>query len=362
MKLVIFGLTMSSSWGNGHATIWRGLCRGLIKNGHRVVFYERDVPYYAAHRDQNGIPGMELRLYADWPTAAREARRELAEAEIGMVTSYCPDGISATELVLSSPCRLRVFYDLDTPVTLECIKAGMHLTYVGPRGYSGFDIVLSFTGGLSLSGLREALGAREVHPLYGCVDPDIHKRVEAANAYRADLSYLGTYAADRQDGLNALLLEPARMLPKRRFVIGGSLYPAGFPWARNVFYFDHVPPPEHGSFYCSSRLTLNITRSAMAECGYCPSGRLFEAAACGVPVLSDRWRGLEEFFTPGKEILTASNAREAVHAIGLSDAELASIARAARDRALNEHTAQHRVSRLENILGCSKSVQRKGAP
>src|SRR5436190_250781 len=173
MKLVVFGLTISSSWGNGHATLWRGLCRGLMRRGHRVVFFERDVPYYAAHRDFYELPGGELQLYSNWQAALSAAKDHLADADVGMVTSYCPDGIAAAELVLSSGVGLRAFYDLDTPVTLGRWRAGEPLTYVGPRGFADYDLVLSYTGGCALRDLREEMRASRVAPLYGSVDPEV---------------------------------------------------------------------------------------------------------------------------------------------------------------------------------------------
>ena len=351
MKLVIFGLTISSSWGNGHATIWRGLCRALVNRGHEVVFFERDVPYYASHRDFGGIPGVQLCLYEDFDSLAATAERHLGDADAGMVTSYCPDGIAASDLVLSSPVRLRTFYDLDTPVTLDRISRGRPVSYIGPRGLRDFDLVLSYTGGAALAELRKQLGARRVAPLYGSVDPAAHMPVAAKPGYRADLSYLGTYAEDRQPMLNALFIEPSRRLPRKRFLIGGSLYPETFPWTENIFFVRHVPPPEHPSFYCSSALTLNVTRRAMAEMGYCPSGRLFEAAACGVPVLSDDWEGLEHFFRAGSEIIIARSTEEAVNAVrDMPREQLERIGSAAREHALDEHTSEHRVLDLERAL------------
>lgn len=350
MKLVIFGLTISSSWGNGHATLWRGLCRALLKRGHKVVFFERDLPYYAAHRDFKGIEGLELILFQSSAEALPSARRHVSDADAAMVTSYCPDSACFTDLVLGSAAKLKVFYDLDTPVTLENFLNGGHVSYIGPRGLADFDLVLSYTGGKALSGLEELLGARRVAPLYGSVDPSTHYPVPGRPEYRADLSYLGTYAEDRQETLNTLFIQTSLKLPGKRFLIGGSLYPEGFPWTENIFYKSHIPPPEHPPFYCSSRLTLNVTRRAMAEMGYCPSGRLFEAAACGVPILSDRWEGLGEFFTPGSEIITAGTTEEAVAALEMSGLELAKIARAARERALEEHTADQRSAELEGIL------------
>ena len=350
MKLIIFGLTISSSWGNGHATLWRGLVRELTRRGHYIVFFEKDVPYYAAHRDFTEIEGGELLLYSDFRDALARARRHLDDTDVAMVTSYCPDGVAATELVLNSGHSTRVFYDMDTPVTLEELRAGHTVSYIKGGGLGEFDLVLSFTGGLALSELQSRLNARYVAPLYGSVDPDIHCPVAPDPRYACDLSYLGTYAHDRQYFLDLLFLEPARRLTNKRFVIGGSLYPPDFPWLPNTFYLRHVAPAQHPSFYCSSRLTLNVTRAPMVQMGYCPSGRLFEAAACGAPILSDIWEGLDEFFTPGEEIILARSTEDAISAIELSDTELARFSRAARERVLSSHTAKQRAIELENLL------------
>jgi spore maturation protein CgeB len=360
MKLVVFGLSISSSWGNGHATLWRGLCAALGRRGHRTVFFERDVPYYALHRDLTKLADGELHLYADWRDARQTADRHLADADVAIVTSFCPDGIPAAELVLASRTRLRVFYDLDTPVTLACLRAGEPISYIGPRGLSDFDLVLSYTGGAALSDLRTMLGARRTAPLYGSADLTIHRPMPAAPQYRADLSYLGTYAEDRQGALAELFIEPARRLPGRRFVIGGAQYPQSFPWTKNIFFVRHLPPAEHPAFYCSSRLTLNVTRRVMAEMGYCPSGRLFEAAACGVPILSDRWEGLSGFFEPGSEILVAGGSGDAVDALNLPDGELHRIGRAARERVLAEHTADQRAKDLEAAFEAALSGEPAG--
>lgn len=350
MKLVIFGLTISSSWGNGHATLWRGLCNALNRRGHRFAFFERDVPYYAAHRDLAELTGGELCLYADWTDAIPAAKRQLSDADVAIVTSYCPDGIAASEIVLQSAVPVRAFYDLDTPVTLARLQAGEAIGYIGPRGLRDFDLVLSYTGGAALRALRERLGARHVAPLYGSVDPDVHRPVAPIATYRADLSYLGTYAPDRQEALATLLIAPAERLSDRRFVIGGAAYPSAFPWAPNIYFVRHLPPAEHAAFFSSSRLTLNVTRAAMARMGYCPSGRLFEAAACGAPILTDDWEGLQTFFEPGREVLVAATTDDSVAAIGRSDDDLRRLARRARERTLDQHTAERRVEDLEAIL------------
>ncbi|HEX3125718.1 MAG TPA: glycosyltransferase [Thermoanaerobaculia bacterium] len=351
MKLVVFGLTLSSSWGNGHATLWRGLCRALARQGHRVVFFERDVPYYAGHRDLRALPGTDLVLYPDWRGTLSRAGREVEDADVVMATSYCPDGVAACDLILDQHRALTVFYDLDTPVTLERLDAGEEVPYLPPYGLGGFDLVLSYTGGAALDALRDRLGAVRVAPLYGSVDPEAHRPSASLPEMRADLSYIGTYAADRQEGLDRLFLEPARRLPDRRFVIAGAQYPQDFPWTPNLFFVRHLPPADHPAFYGSSPLTLNVTRAAMARMGWCPSGRLFEAAACGTACLSDTWEGLDQFFEPGREILLAETPEDAVAALTLPSEEIARIGRAARERALAEHTADHRARELLDLLG-----------
>lgn len=356
MKLVVFGLTVSSSWGNGHATLWRGLIRALGKLGHRVVFFERDAPYYAEHRDLLDLPGGELVLYGSWDEARRRAEQNLAEADAAVVTSYCPDAIPACDAVLSSPARIRCFYDLDTGITLDRLRSGIAVQYIPERGLGDFDLVLSYTGGQALSELKTRLGARHVAPLYGSVDPETHHPAEPEERFRADLSYLGTYSADRQAALETLFLEPARRRPDLRFVMGGAMYPGEFPWTRNLFFIPHVPPAEHPAFFSSSRLTLSVTRAPMAEMGYCPSGRLFEAAACGVPILSDDWDGLDFFFEPGIEILIARTTGHVMDALAKSPEDLGRIARKGRERALAVHTADRRALELESILEAAGSL------
>lgn len=349
MKLVIFGLSLSSSWGNGHATIWRGLCRALSSKGHRIVFFEKDVPYYSAHRDLTELKGVELILYPEWDDVLGVAKRRLLDADAAVVTSYCPDALSATDLVTSSR-SLKVFYDLDSPVTLARLSEGAQVDYVGARGLRDFDLVFSYTGGAAIEELRTRLGAKKVEPLYGSADPDLHRRVDKVDEYRADLSYLGAYAADRQKALKAFFIEPSRRLENKRFVLGGSLYPVDFPWTQGIFYLRHVTPPMHPAFYSSSSFTLNVTRGAMARMGYCPSGRLFEAAACATPVISDKWEGIEGFFTPGSEIITVNTTQDVVDALAMTEDERLLIARRARERTLDEHTSSKRAGEFERIL------------
>lgn len=357
MHFVIFGLTVSSSWGNGHATLWRGLIKALARRNHTITFYERDVPYYAAARDAWPHPeGFHLCLYADFELIRDEVQRELRHADIAMITSYCPDAELATSLVLDSPARVRSFYDLDTPVTLDALRSGARASYIPAQGLGEFDLVLSYTGGRALEELQHRLGARFVAPLYGSVDPEAHAPAAARDEFRGDLSYLGTYAADRQPALEELFIRPAARMPDQRFVLAGAQYPQDFPWTSNIYFVQHLQPSLHPAFFCSSRVTLNITRRAMAEYGFSPSGRLFEAAACGAAILSDWWQGLDAFFAPGEEILRVNTSADVIAALRSPDAELRRIGQAARQRALDEHTADHRAFTLETY--CNQAANR----
>jgi len=351
MRFVIFGLTVSSSWGNGHATLWRGLLKALSARGHTITFYEKDVPYYAETRDGwQPPPSVDVRLFGSLTDVRDVAKRELSEADIAMVTSYCGEGAAACELVLQSNARLKVFYDLDTPVTLHTLALGERVPYLPDDGLAGFEIVLSYTGGHALQELQTRLGAQRVAPLYGWVDPEIHCPTEPRAEFRSELSYLGTYAADRQAALKELFVRAAHALPGVRFAVGGAQYPESFPWAENIFFVRHLPPALHPAFFCSGRATLNVTRQTMAKHGYCPSGRLFEAAACGTPIMTDVWEGLETFFHLETEILPVRTGEDVLARLTLSDAELLRIAEAARARTLQQHTAAVRAVELERIL------------
>ena len=357
MHVVVFGLTISSSWGNGHATLWRSLVRALVKRGHTVTFYEHDVPYYAHTRDLWELgEGARLCIYSSFDDIRQQARSELQGADLAICTSFCPDGPEACEFVLESRAAVRTFYDMDTPVTLDKLQAGDAVGYLPSQGLSEFDLVLSYTGGRALDELRDQLGARQVAALYGWVDPERYRPVEGVERFRAALSYLGTYAEDRQKTLTELFLRPAAMLPQDRFVIGGAQYPAEFPWSANLFFTQHLEPSQHPAFFCSSRATLNVTRKAMAEYGYCPSGRLFEGAACGVPLISDAWAGMDSFFDPGEEILIARDAQDVLNALALTDAELGRMSDRARERTLAQNTAECRVRELEQLCAAVSSA------
>ncbi|WP_263418612.1 CgeB family protein [Terriglobus albidus] len=323
----------------------------LARQGHEVVFFEKIVSYYADTQDAWPIPtGVELRFYDDLDDIAEKLPAEMHRADVAMVTSYCPSGAEVCHLVMEHAKGLTVFYDMDTPVTLQSLRRGSKMFYLPEEGLGAFDLVLSFTGGRALTDLRSRLGAKRVQPLYGWVDGRFYHQVQPCAEYSSALNYLGTYAADRQEALQELLLKPAQRCPGQRFFIAGAQYPADFPWAANIHFVRHLPPDLHPAFFCSGRATLNVTRGAMKEFGYCPSGRLFEAAACGVPIVTDVWEGLEEFFRPGIEILPVETSQQVTEMLEMSDRELRQIAGAAQTRVMENHTAESRACQLIHIF------------
>lgn len=358
MKITIFGLTLSSSWGNGHATPYRAILRALHRQGATVIFYEKVVPYYAAHRDFTACDYCDLKLYSSWDDVRHAALREICESDIVITASYCPDGARISDEVLQIDGPLHVFYDLDTPITLSCLLVGP-LDYLRCEQIPEFDLYLSFTGGSILKKLEAEYGARLARPLYGCVDPDVYFRVAPQPEFQCSISYLGTYAPDRQQKLDDLFLEPARRRDDLSFVLAGSLYPYEWHWPTNVKRFEHIAPGQHPALYSSSRATLNITRKQMAESGYCPSGRFFEAAACGTPIVTDWWEGLDALFDLQQELCVVGTADEVLEALNMPDDDLRATAERARSRTLEEHTGARRAAQL--LAFCEQAYRHKKA-
>lgn len=344
LKFTIFGLTISSSWGNGHATPYRAILKALHRRGHQIVFYEKDTDYYAKRRDFSACDDCSLVLYRSWDEVRLRALADANESEAVIVGSYCPEGARIADEILSLSRPLRIFYDLDTPVTLHNLET-QGVAYLRKEQMPAWDLYLSFTGGGILDELQSRWRVRRARPLFGCVDPEVHFRVAARPEFQCILSYMGTYAADRQEKVDALFLEPARRGPEAQFVLAGSLYPWEWQWPANVRILEHVSPADHPALYSSSRLTLNVTRDGMAKFGYCPSGRFFEAAACGTPIVTDWWEGLHTFFADD-ELFVAHNADHVLDALAAPDAERARLAERARQHTLDEHTGERRAGQL----------------
>jgi spore maturation protein CgeB len=345
LRIVFLGLSITSSWGNGHATTYRGLVRGLSRRGHDVLFLERDVPWYADHRDLPAPPYGRTELYAGLGELAERFGPEVREADLVVVGSYVPEGVAVGKWVLSTARGVTAFYDIDTPVTLAALERG-GADYLTAALVPRYGAYLSFTGGRTLERVRRRFGARRAWPLYCSVDPELYRPGNGDPEW--DLGYMGTYSADRQPALERLLVQPASRWRAGRFVVAGPKYPGTLRWPRNVKRIEHLPPADHRAFYTSQRFTLNVTRADMVRAGHSPSVRLFEAAACGTPVISDFWEGLDGFFELGREILVAGSTEEALRYLReTSETERRAIGRRARRRVLAEHTAERRAAQLE---------------
>lgn len=359
LDIVILGLSITSSWGNGHATCYRGLVRALARQGHRVLFLERDVPWYADNRDLPKPPYGTTRLYRSLDELRTKYRARLRAADLVIVGSYVPEGVAVGTWALETAPGIVAFYDIDTPVTLAKLDRGDY-EYLTPELIARYDLYLSFTGGPILKRLEQHFGSPMARPLYCAFDPELYYPEPCGTQY--DLGYMGTYSVDRQPTLERLLMRPASQSGRMQFVVAGPQYPKEIRWPRNVKRIEHLPPANHRQFYCSQRFTLNVTRRDMIEAGYSPSVRLFEAAACGTPIISDWWTGLDDFFTPGEEILVAHSPADVVrHLQTLQEGERQQLAERARARVLREHTCEHRARELERYCRTARQRRSRGA-
>ncbi|HEU0066294.1 MAG TPA: glycosyltransferase [Sphingomonas sp.] len=352
MKLIVLGLSLSSAWGNGHATTFRALLKAFAARGHDVHFLERDVPWYRDHRDLPDPDFCRLSFYADMADLDR-FRSEIAGADAVIVGSYVPDGVAVARFVQAHARGTTAFYDIDTPVTLAKLARGDH-EYLSPDVIPHYDLYLSFTGGPTLDLIEHRYHAPAARAFYCSVDPDLY--APTAALARWDLSYLGTYSDDRQPTLERLLIQVARELPHRRFVVAGPMYPDTIVWPDNVDRIAHLAPADHAGFYSASRFTLNVTRADMIAAGWSPSVRLFEASACGTAIVSDIWDGIDDVLAPGREILLATDTADMVAVIEHADAE--AIGSAARTRVLAAHTAAHRAAELDHHLAIAAARPR----
>ena len=356
MNIVVIGLSLSSSWGNGHATTFRALLRALAARGRNILFLERDAPWYAANRDLPEPDFCKLALYSDLEDLKRW-HCAVARADAVIVGSYVPEGVAVGRWVQDTAQGVTAFYDIDTPVTLAKLERGDE-EYLSAALIPGYDRYFSFTGGPVLDRLMRDFASPAARRLYCAVDAQAYRPLDVPR--RWDLSYLGTYSADRQPGLERLLLEPARRAPHLKFAVAGPQYPTDIAWPANVERLEHVPPADHAAFYAASRYTLNLTRADMVRAGYSPSVRLFEAAACGSPIISDLWEGIETLFERGAEILLAASPEEVLATLLHEDeATRAARAAAARERVLAGHTAGHRAAELEAEL--REAITRRSA-
>lgn len=350
LHCVFIGLSITSVWGNGHATTYRSLLRALAARGHSLTFLERDVPWYASHREFDHLPYCDIALYRSLTELKDRFTALVRSADVVVVGSYVPDGVAVGRWVTANAKNLTAFYDIDTPVTLETLSHDS-CEYLSRDLCPKYNLYLSFTGGPTLNFLEQRLGVPCARALYCSVDPALYYPEQQDT--RWDLGYLGTYAADRQPALEHLLFGAAGKLPKRRFAVAGPLYPEAIAWPQNVERIEHLPAARHRSFYNSQHFTLNLTRRDMLRAGYSPSVRLFEAAACGLPILTDVWPGLDAFFEPHREILPVHSAADVASYLQMPDERRQRIGEKARCRTLRFHTAAARAAEFESYVAAS---------
>ncbi len=351
VQLLFLGLSITSSWGNGHATTYRSLLKALARRGHSIVFVEKNVEWYAGNRDMPEPEFAAVLLYDAWEEVLPRVLEEAARADAVVIGSFFGDATEARERIADVTDRPLLFYDIDTPITIAALRERGATEYLRADDVRRYDAYMSFTGGPLLDEIEGRFGSPWAVPLYCSVDPEEHRPMAVRAEFEALVSYLGTYAPDRQGKLMGMLDQVARVLPEERFLVAGPMYPEETVWAENVRQMIHVSPRDHAAFYSSCRFTLNLTRRSMVEVGYSPSVRLFEAAACGAAMISDRWTGIESFFRPGAEILLADSTEEMLAILGETSAEEArELGRRARERVLGEHTAERRAKEFERIV------------
>ena len=354
LNIVILGLSITSSWGNGHATTFRGLVKALNKEGHKVTFLERDTPWYASHRDMPAPEFCQVYLYETVMELQEKYVSIVKNADLVIMGSYVPDGVAVGEWATYTAEGVTAFYDIDTPVTLAKLQKGDY-EYIHPQLIPKFDIYLSFTGGPVLDQMEQQYRSPMARPFYCSVDPDLYHPLDTDIKY--DLGYLGTYSDDRQPPLQALMLDAADQWPEGKFVVAGPQYPETIKWPKNCERIEHLPPREHVKFYNSQRFTLNVTRADMIAAGYAPSVRLFEAAACGVPIISDYWDGLDSLLEFDKEILISRSASDTLNYLkNISEEERKAIGERARKKILSSHTSSNRAMEL---IGYVNEVKEK---
>lgn len=350
-RIAFFGSSLVSAWWNGAATYYRGVLRALAARGHRVTFYEPDAWDRQAHRDIPDPPWARVVVYPATVAAALAAIDEARAADVIVKAS----GVGIFDELLERavidarrPGALAVYWDVDAPATLDRVRAGAddRLRPLIPR----YDLVLTYGGGPPVVSAYRELGARACVPIYNALDPDTHHPVPAEPRFACDLLFLGNRLPDREARVEEFLLRAARLLPSRRFLLGGNGWDAASV-PKNVDCLGHVYTRDHNALNASALAALNVSRESMARYGHSPATRVFEAAGAGACLISDAWEGLDAFLEPGREVLVARHGGEVAELLdGLDPINARSIGEAARRRVLAAHTYAHRAAQVDAVL------------
>jgi spore maturation protein CgeB len=352
LDVAFFGSSLVSAYWNGAATYYRGMIRALHARGHRTRFYEPDAYDRQAHRDIPDPSWAQVVVYPSQDEAG--VRRALGDARgADLVVKASGVGVfdallEAAVLDLQGPRTLVAFWDVDAPATLERVQADPNDPFRAliPR----YDLILTYGGGAPVVAAYQALGARECVPIYNALDPATHYPVAPEPRFAGDLGFLGNRLPDREARVEEFFLRAATLLPRARFLLGGSGW-GDKPLPPNVRDVGHVYTRDHNAFNCTPRAVLNVARDSMARYGFSPATRVFEAAGAGACVLTDYWEGIEQFLEPRHEVLVARDGAEVAEQIGALTPERArAIGQAALRRVLAAHTYAHRAAQLEALL------------
>lgn len=354
MQIAFFGSSLVSAYWNGAATYYRGIIRALAERGHRVTFYEPDAFGRQQHRDIEDPPWARVVVYSAEGTSelyralhgARTADLVVKASGVGVFDEL----LEREVLQLKSPRTQVAFWDVDAPATLQRMDENPDDPF---RPLAGrYDWIFTYGGGPPVVEAYRRLGARECVPIYNAVDPATHHPVGRDARYQGTLAFLGNRLPDREARVEEFFFGPARALAGDRFLLGGSGWDRGIALPANVGYLGHVFTRDHNALNCTPRAVLNISRQSMAAYGYSPATRVFEAAGAGGCLITDAWKGVEQFLEPGREVLVARDGGEVVERlVRLSAARARQIGDAARMRVLAEHTYAHRAAQLDRILG-----------
>jgi spore maturation protein CgeB len=361
-SMAFFGSSLVSSYWNGAATYYRGIIRALHSRGWHVRFFEPDAYERQAHRD---IPDPEWAEDIVFPATDAGLDRALQEASSAAVlvkasgVGVLDHEIEAGLLQMKKGDQRVLYWDVDAPATLERLQNDPSDPL--RARIAQFDKVLTYGGGPPVVTVYKALGARDCVPIYNGLDPETHHPVAADPRYAADVSLLANRLPDREARIDAFFFEAARQLPESTFLLGGNGWIGREQVPENVTLLGHLPTADHNAFNCSATAVLSVNRESMARVGFSPATRVFEAAGAGACLITDAWEGIELFLEPEVEVLVARDGEEVADLVReLTPRRARMIGEAARLRVLAEHTYEHRVAQLDELL-VAGSVRARGA-
>jgi len=351
MKIAFYGSSLLSSYWNGAATYYRGLLRALSIHGHDITFYEPDVYGRQQRRDIEPPEWCKVVVYDGTIEALKRVAAEAGSADIVIKASGVgfEDDLLLNEVVAHShPKALRIFWDVDAPATLAELRASPD--HPLRHALKTLDLVLTYGGGKPVIDAYQALGAKECVPIYNALDPHTHHPVPVEERFKTDLSFLGNRLPDREARVDEFFLKAAHALPERSFMLGGAGWDDK-PFSPNLTYIGHVPTKDHNAFNVSARAVLNISRDSMAQNGFSPATRVFEATGAGACLITDHWEGIDYFFKPGEEILVARDGQDVADLVhDLTAEKAAAIGKRALSRALADHTYEQRAHTADALF------------